>query len=593
LETAGHKLAIELAAFGLEARWMGTDLATSPNGLHLQVDPHEGLGAEGYRLEVVEGGVLVTGGEEIGVFYGMMTLLQWIRLHAVHGEPLILPGLRVEDAPDLEVRGVMLDISRDRVPTVETMLDLVDRLSEWKINQLQLYMEHTFAYPGHEVVWEQASPWTAQEIRQLDVWCRDRGIELVPNQNSWGHLHRWLRHDRYRPLAECPDGIEHPFSDEVEPFSLCPTDPEGLAFLEGLYDELLPCFGSDQLNVGLDEAIDLGRCRSREVCERRGAGAVLADFVVEIHELVSERGRRMQMWGDMLHDYPEVLGQIPRDSLILEWGYEAGHSFSERAGLFQDAGLSYLLCPGTSSWASLAGRADNALANLAGAAVAAQDGGAQGLLICDWGDYGHLQPLPVSYLGLLAGAGFAWNVESARRVEALDVAGILDRHAFADRAGVMGKAALELGNLYRTAGGRNFNGSSLFFLLLEAAKPLSESRAHGVTVESLEATLEQASLGMELLGAARLARPDAGLVVEEMHWVGDLLRVAGRLGLARLRAGESRSLAELPRGERQDLLRRLAPLSKLYRRLWTRRSRPGGLEDSARRLERIEELLKG
>ena len=54
----------------------------------------------------------------------------------------------------------MLDISRDKVPTMPTLFALVDRLAEWKINQLQLYIEHTFAYRGHEEVWRNADPMT-------------------------------------------------------------------------------------------------------------------------------------------------------------------------------------------------------------------------------------------------------------------------------------------------------------------------------------------------------------------------------------------------------------------------------------------------
>ena len=59
----------------------------------------------------------------------------------------------------------MLDVARDRVPTIETLFALVDRLAGWKLNQLQLYMEHTFAYAGHEEVWRHADPYTRRRPR--------------------------------------------------------------------------------------------------------------------------------------------------------------------------------------------------------------------------------------------------------------------------------------------------------------------------------------------------------------------------------------------------------------------------------------------
>src|SRR5690606_20575826 len=97
-------------------------------------------------------------------------------------------------------------------------------------NHLELYVEHTFAYADHEVVWRDASPLTADDLRWLDGRCADAGIELVANQNTFGHMERWLRHDRYRSRAECPDGATNPFSGRpMAPATLAPT-PDNAEF---------------------------------------------------------------------------------------------------------------------------------------------------------------------------------------------------------------------------------------------------------------------------------------------------------------------------------------------------------------------------
>ena len=118
----------------------------------------------------------------------------------------MLPVGVIRDHPDLPVRAVMLDVSRDKVPTMATLRDLIDRLASWKVNQVQLYSEHTFAYRNHPDVHAAASPFTPDEIRELDAFCRARHIELVPNQNCLGHMNRWLAtsstaHSRSRPTA--------------------------------------------------------------------------------------------------------------------------------------------------------------------------------------------------------------------------------------------------------------------------------------------------------------------------------------------------------------------------------------------------------
>ena len=120
----------------------------------------------------------------------------------------------------------MLDISRDKVYKMETLFELVDQLAGWKINQLQLYMEHTFAYRSHPSVWKNASPMTGEEIFLLDQFCKERFVELVPNQNSLGHLERWLRLPEYHFLAETLGPFPVPWGEKQGPFSIAPVQPE-------------------------------------------------------------------------------------------------------------------------------------------------------------------------------------------------------------------------------------------------------------------------------------------------------------------------------------------------------------------------------
>ncbi|HEX2253845.1 MAG TPA: glycoside hydrolase family 20 zincin-like fold domain-containing protein [Thermoanaerobaculia bacterium] len=561
-----------------------------PGGVRLSAGV-AGLPAEGYRLSVGADGVAVDASDERGLAHGVSTLLQWIAVAGRRGgASLEVPGLAVEDHPDFAERGVMLDVARDKVPRMDTLQALIDRLAGWKINQLQLYMEHTFAYRGHEEVWRDASPFTPGEIRALDAFCAERGIELVPNQNSFGHFHRWLVHERYRPLAECPEGLEHPFSLDVEPFSLCAVDPRVPELLADLYDQLLPCFTSRRFNVGLDESFDLGRCRSAGACEERGRHRVYLEFLQTVHRLVTERGHRMQFWGDIVLEEPSILPELPRDATALEWGYEAGHPFEEHGRHFAAADLEHHVCPGTSSWASLTGRTTNAVANLAEAAAAGRSHGAAGYLVTDWGDYGHLQPLPVSYPGLLAGAAAAWN--AAAPLSRSELPPLLDRHVFHDEAGAAGAVTADLGDTYLAAGGNNKNATALFFLLLKPERRMDEYRSKTLTREGLEAARAHLADAMAPLTQARMARSDAGQLEAELRWSADATDYACRLGLARLEAGRDRPVEALPAEDRRRLARELDDLLERRRGLWLERNRRGGLEHALSFLAALRQKLR-
>ena len=297
---------------------------------------------QGYELTITPDGIHAVASTPAGVFYAVCTLIQLLgdqgsgvrRQEAGVGSSLEspisnlqLPALRISDWPDFPNRGVMLDISRNRVPTMQTLLELVDLLASWKINQLQLYTEHTFAYRNHPEVWADASPMTGEEILALDAYCRERFIELVPNQNSFGHMTRWLTHDRYRPLADAPDGCDTRWGHYDYPLSLCPVDPGSIELVRSIFDELLPHFSSRQFNVGCDETIDLGQVRSKEAVEKRGAGRVYLDFLLKIYREVKARGRTMQFWGDIIMEHPELVPEVPRDAIALEWGYQPDHPF--------------------------------------------------------------------------------------------------------------------------------------------------------------------------------------------------------------------------------------------------------------------------
>ena len=369
---SAHRLQASLR----ERAGLSWEIAASPAGpsddigVTLSVVPGSVRHPQGYELTITPAGIHAVAGTAAGVFYAVCTLIQLLESSfELPVSSFELPALRISDWPDFPARGVMLDVSRDRVPTMATLYDLVDLLASWKVNQLQLYTEHTFAYRNHPEVWAEASPITGEEILALDAYCRERFVELVPNQNSFGHMAPWLRLPRYQPLAETTGDWIAPWGEMYHGgFSLCPADPGSLDLVRGLFDELLPHFSSRMFNVGCDETFDLGQGRSEATCRSLGRGRVYLDFLLKIHREVRARGRTMQYWGDIIIQHPELIGELPRDAVALVWGYEADHPFDAHGEKFAAAGIPFYVCPGTGSWRTLAGRTSSVLGNLRNAA---------------------------------------------------------------------------------------------------------------------------------------------------------------------------------------------------------------------------------
>ena len=418
---------------------------------------------EFYALTISKQGLEICARTHDGYRAAYATLRQLLRQYGRR-----LPCLTVRDWPDFARRGFMLDISRGRVPKLETLLDLAEKLADLKINELQLYTEHTFAYRKHKAVWKSWGALTAGEIRTLDERCRELGIDLVPNQNSFGHLRYFLEHPKLKRLAEVP--APYDAGDFVRrPTTLAPGHPGTLPFLRGLYDELLPGFSSRFFNVGCDETWDLGRGQSKAACAARGQGRVYLDFLNTVQREVSRRGRTMMFWGDIILKYPALIRKLPKDVVALNWGYEAGHPFAAETKRFAAAKIPFYVCPGTSTWQTMIGKHDNALANLRAAAKAGKKAGAIGYLVTDWGDGGHPQPLAVSWPMIAAGAALAWN---GKAFDQKDLVTFLDRDIFESRTGDTAGAAISLGFAHQKLGVRALNETPLGTVI--AAPPLQE-----------------------------------------------------------------------------------------------------------------------
>ncbi|MEO0594686.1 MAG: family 20 glycosylhydrolase [Chloroflexota bacterium] len=533
---------------------------------------------QGYRLAITEQNVEIIYSDQAGLFYGVVTLCQIIDQSAPN-----LPCLQIEDAPDFPQRGFMLDISRDRVPTMDTLYQLIDDLAHLKINHLQLYIEHTFAYPNHEQVWELASPITSEELLQLDRYCRERHIHLVPNQNSLGHMERWLKHPDYKQLAEMPDGFEI-FGEWRSPSTLNPLDPQSIELISELYKYLLPHFSSSLFNVGCDEPWELGQGKSKEAVAERG-GNVYLDWLLKLHALVASHERKMMVWGDIIIKYPDLISELPEDIIVMEWGYEATHPFDANCKKYADANIPFYDCPGTSSWNALTGRADNTIENLKSAAKYGLQHGAIGYLITDWGDKGHWQPLVASYIGIAYGAGVSWCYQTNHDV---DLATALNHHLYHDTSETMGDLTMQLANIYKQIKPEHINGQVLAYALQWKQAELQQRLAQveewdgtdkaDISPDNLRDTITQLHTLRQKLSHARIHRSDSDLIILEWQQATDLLIHGAEWLLMLQGVDEITPIIQK---------RKLQQLMMTQRDLWLKRSRRGGLEDSMQRFETL------
>lgn len=546
---------------------LGTETTTAP----VRVATDRQLPAQGYEITIERDLVTLVGADPAGLAYGRSTLAQLAGEHRA-----ALPLGRIRDHPDLVVRGAMLDISRDKVPTLATLMDIIDRLGSWRVNQLQLYMEHTFAYKGHSAVHHAASPLTPDDIAALEARCERHHIELVPNQNCLGHFERWLQLDRYRDLALVDDDFVNPFGTRCHPMTLDPADPRSLALMRDLLGQLLPSFRSRKVHVGLDETWELQPDRM---------DAYVA-WLATLRELPEVADHQLHVWADMITAYPEFVDRVPAGVTLCEWGYEAEHPFADHLALLDAAGPGVVV-PGTSSWLSILGRTTNAITGIRRAATAARDQGWTAMVTADWGDRGHLQQQVISEPALAYAAAVGW---CAATNEDVDLADALSRHSFDDPTGVLAAVLLDVGDAYLEFEPQIPNQATSVRHLYHPQVVLGKGRTEGLTLAACTRLSDRLGTARDALSRARPGRADGQLVVDEMRWSIDLVDLLASDARARLE-GDGTVVA-VDEATRRQLAATLDDLMDRHQALWAERNRPGGLADSQAWLLHLGEVYR-
>jgi hexosaminidase len=283
------------------------------------------------------------------------------------------------------------------VPTVDYIKRQLRTFAAFKLNMHSFYMEHTFSSAEHPLIGPEGGSLTAAEIHELVAYARSYHIELVPEQQSFGHLHKALKFEKYNSLAETPYG-------DV----LSPQQEGSYKLIADWYRELNELFPGRFFHIGEDETFELGEGQSREVARAKGVGAVYFEHLNRVRDLLRPYNRKLIFWGDIALNHPDLIASIPKEMIVANWDYAPRDDYNSRIKPFKDAALEQLVCPGVWNWNQIFPNVDSSSKNIINFVRDGQAAGALGMLNTTWDDDGE-SLFEMAWYGIVLGAAASWQ----------------------------------------------------------------------------------------------------------------------------------------------------------------------------------------
>ena len=535
----------------------------------LSFDP--AMRAEGYAI-VPEGNTLtVVGATGEGVFYGAQTVKQLV---SGRGPSASLRMAQVRDWPAMRYRGFHDDLSRGPVPTLEFMKHQMRTFAAYKINVYSPYFEHTLAFAKHPLIGPPGGALSRTDIAELVAYARRYHIDVIPEQEAFGHLHHVLKYELYSPLAETPHG-----------HVLAPGQSGSMSLIRDWFSEIDSLFPSRYVHLGADETFELGRGQTAERIKRDSIGPVYLGFLSDIVSAIKRPGKRYLFWGDVAVNHPTLVGSLPKEMVAVAWSYGASNSFDRQITPFTQAGIETWVAPGVSNWNRVYPNNNVAFINIRNFVRDGQRLGAAGLLNTSWDDDGE-GIFNQTWAGVLFGAAAGWQSgessidtfqRSFGRAFHRDTTGRADA---AERSLMAAHAAIEKAGLG--------NGSDALFWLdpwsidgqLAADKIRPFTRDLRIAAESALVYVAQVRAAgttthIDALDAVELGARRLDLIGMKFQFADDVRQAYSRAADTTRRDG-ARELGDISgiNGRLQDVRDAYGVTRDLYERAWLRENRP-------------------
>jgi len=356
---------------------------------------------QGYKLTIKRNSIRMEATTSAGLFYASQSLKQLYRYAFLKNpnENVAIPCMTIIDWPNFKIRAWQDDISRGPIVSMDYLKRLIPQMAECKLNAFSLYTEHTFKTQCHPDI-APTDAFTAEEIKELEDFCKPYHIQIIGNQQCFGHFEEILCNPFYSDLADTK-------------WNLNPAKEESYRFLEDHLKEVAKAYKSPYFNINCDETECLGQGNAKAYVDSIGAETVYYQHINRVNRMLRPYRKRVMMWGDIADKHPEILDNLDKDIFLIAWSYDGRDDFNDFLQSYVNSGRKFFVAPGVSLSERVWPKHYEFKKNIANLCRDGYKNGALGVINTCWDDFGESLTNCALY-GLAYGAEMSWNAVSTK-----------------------------------------------------------------------------------------------------------------------------------------------------------------------------------
>lgn len=255
----------------------GRALLCLPSDIEISFEESENL-----KLVFDNKKAVISGNRKTDFYRGMMLLSAELKKGS--------KKIEINEKRHFEELGFCVDLSRNAVVKVDKIKEIINVMALLGYSYIQLYMEDVFELPGYPHFGYQRGRYTHAELKEIDDYAYEMGLEAIPSIQTLGHLSQYMKYRESAPISENRAVL------------LC-GEEKTYEFIETIVRTMRSCFRTNRLTINCDEAGGVGISKMNKEKKYTPPFDIVMEHLSRVKAICDKYGYSINVCGDLFYGH--------------------------------------------------------------------------------------------------------------------------------------------------------------------------------------------------------------------------------------------------------------------------------------------------